>query len=358
MPGLIDAHVHIRDADELRQTLRFGVTTVLDMGATVTPGSLFALRREAARSTEMSDVLLAGFSAAAPPLPAARPDPRVAVERPGVPTVEAAQDFVAARHTEGADYLKIILRGLRNTQTGAPNLDVPRVKALVDSAHARGMLAVAHVETLDDTETALVAGIDGLMHVWRQGGPKPELSRRLRDRGVFVVPVLATSDGFMSNGGRAGLLADPRFLPFLSPKLVEQLRGSFAESATAGSDAANRARFESSREAVRNLHDVGVKLLAATDAAFLNPTGLGISLHRELELLTAAGLTNVEALSSATMNAAEAFRLSDRGRILPGRRADLVLVRGNPMTDILATRDIFRIWKSGVEVDRGPVGRQ
>lgn len=66
----------------------------------------------------------------------------------------------------------------------------------------------------------------------------------------------------------------------------------------------------------------------------------------------AAGLSAVEALSAATMNTANAFRLTDRGRIIAGRKADLVLVRGNPTADITATRDILRVWRSGVEFDR------
>ena len=75
-------------------------------------------------------------------------------------------------------------------------------------------------------------------------------------------------------------------------------------------------------------------------------------MHHELELLGKAGLKPTEILAAATANAAEAFRLDDRGRILPGRRADMLLVRGDPTADILAIRDIVRVWKIGVEVDR------
>jgi alpha-D-ribose 1-methylphosphonate 5-triphosphate diphosphatase PhnM len=52
------------------------------------------------------------------------------------------------------------------------------------------------------------------------------------------------------------------------------------------------------------------------------------------------------------MNTANAFRLTDRGRIVAGRKADLVLVRGNPTSDVTATRDILRVWRSGVQFDR------
>ncbi len=76
------------------------------------------------------------------------------------------------------------------------------------------------------------------------------------------------------------------------------------------------------------------------------------SLHRELELLVKAGLTPLEALASATSIPARIFDLPDRGRIIPGSRADLLLVEGDPTTDILSTRSITAVWKQGVEVDR------
>ena len=74
----------------------------------------------------------------------------------------------------------------------------------------------------------------------------------------------------------------------------------------------------------------------------------GLILHHELELLVEAGLTPHEALVAATSATAQSFGLEDRGRVAPGYRADLVLVRGNPIADILATRDIAYVWKLGV----------
>jgi alpha-D-ribose 1-methylphosphonate 5-triphosphate diphosphatase PhnM len=53
-------------------------------------------------------------------------------------------------------------------------------------------------------------------------------------------------------------------------------------------------------------------------------------------------------LQAATSKTADAFSLSDRGRIVVGRRADLILVRGNPIDDVIATRDIVRVWRAGV----------
>jgi hypothetical protein len=95
----------------------------------------------------------------------------------------------------------------------------------------------------------------------------------------------------------------------------------------------------------------GVPILAGTDTP--NPgTAHGVSMHRELELLVEAGLTPAQALAAATAVPAARFGLADRGRIAPGLRADLVLVKGDPTTDITATRRIAGVWKRGQPADR------
>jgi hypothetical protein len=103
--------------------------------------------------------------------------------------------------------------------------------------------------------------------------------------------------------------------------------------------------------AVKQLVAAHADILAGTDA--LNPmVAHGVSLHRELELLVRAGLTPLQALAAATSIPAARFGLADRGRIEPGRRADLVLVDGDPSVDIRRTRAIVEVWKRGVVVDR------
>lgn len=98
----------------------------------------------------------------------------------------------------------------------------------------------------------------------------------------------------------------------------------------------------------------GVPVLAGTDGTggAGHPTTHGISYHGELALLVAAGLTPVQALTAATAAPADAFGLHDRGRVAAGLRADLLLVGGNPLTDITAVRDIAGLWRRGVPVNR------
>ena len=80
-------------------------------------------------------------------------------------------------------------------------------------------------------------------------------------------------------------------------------------------------------------------------------------MHVELQLLTECGLTAEEALSAATAVTAREFGLIDRGRIEAGRRADLLLVQGDPTKDIRATRDIVGVWIGGRKIDRNAVAK-
>jgi imidazolonepropionase-like amidohydrolase len=92
-------------------------------------------------------------------------------------------------------------------------------------------------------------------------------------------------------------------------------------------------------------------ILAGSDVSEPIPNlgglALGASLHHELQLLIAAGLTPVEALRAATSVPARRFGLMDRGRIKPGDRADILLVDGDPTTNITDTLSIQSVWRRG-----------
>lgn len=340
LPGLIDAHVHVVGTEDLRQALRFGVTTELDMAAIgVPPKVLAALRARAGASPEFADLRSAGY-------PATSPTGHGTEYGVPIPRLVDAADFVTQRKAEGSDYLKIMLNGVRSFRGGATNLDAAQVKELVAAAHAQGLLAVAHVETLRDVEAALDAGVDGLAHAWRQGQASRDVARRLAEAKVFVIPTLAVPDGF-TRESRAALLADPRFKDAITEPIRQHLGRDFTSPVPPAIGA--RASMDLHLARVRVLHEAGVKLVAGSDAGQRQPTAHGISLHRELELLVEAGLTPSQALAAATSNAAGAFRLRDRGRVAPGLRGDLILVKGDPTVDLLAVRDVAKVWKRGVE---------
>ncbi len=336
LPGLIDAHTHTQSADQLHETLRWGVTTVFDMATAEKTAA--TLREE---SATRSDV--AGFFSSV----------QVATVPGGhgtqygwpVPTLtepEEAADFVQARFAEGSDYLKIIMAGER-AKDGWPTLKADTVVALTEAAHSRNRMTVVHVETIEDARIALNAGAEVLGHVWRGSGRDLQLSKELADRGVVVMTTLVTQDGFVDADGGSTLVSDPRLRPWLSKKTVEKLTTRHGGPVYADID-----RFI---DAAAGLVDAGVTILTGSDVS-AGTTSHGISMHRELELLVRAGLSPVEALKAATSNVATTFDAIDRGVIAPGKRADLLLVRGDPTVDIMATRDIASVWRSGVEFDR------
>ena len=104
-------------------------------------------------------------------------------------------------------------------------------------------------------------------------------------------------------------------------------------------------------DAIHGLIRAGALILTGTDAPAPG-VSYGVSVHSELELLVADGMSPVQALAAATSVAARAFHLSDRGLIRPGMRADLLLVQGNPTENILDTRNIVAVWKRGIRVQR------
>ena len=184
------------------------------------------------------------------------------------------------------------------------------------------------------------------MHLFVDQSVDDALVRLAVDKKAFVIPTLTVLESIGGDGGGSSLVADPA-RAYLSPADRRALKSGFPRSG----DRIGSTRGGIPTDAVRKLHAAGVPILAGTDA--INPgTAHGASLHRELELLVAAGLSPSQALAAATSVAADRFGLADRGRIAPGLRADLLLVTGDPCTEIKATRAIVGVWKQGQPIDR------
>ena len=203
-----------------------------------------------------------------------------------------------------------------------------------------------HILAREYGRRAIAAGADGLVHLFVDKPIDDAFVRLAAERKVFVIPTLTVLDSTnRSNAGNAALTDDPALAPYLTPDDARMLKSSFPGN-TAPPDV-----LKIPSETVKALRAAGVRLLAGTDCGN-SGTAHGASLHRELALLVAAGLTPIEALAAATSQAAAAFGLTDRGRIAPGLRADLVLVDGDPTTDITSTRRIAGVWKQGHPIDR------
>jgi imidazolonepropionase-like amidohydrolase len=331
LPGLIDSHTHAFGA-ALKQAVIFGVTTELDMFTDHRMAAQMRKEQAEGKATDRADLFSAGTLVTAPGGHGTEYGHKI-------PTINApgeAQAFVDARIGEGSDYIKIVYDDGKVYGINFPTVSKETMAAVIASAHKLGKLAVVHIGALGEARDAIGSGADGLVHIFADRAPDPEFTRMVASRRAFVIPTLSVTESVTGVASGASLTTDPALANALAPMDAINLKKAFPPSPGAKSS------YTIAEEAVRRLKAARVPILAGTDAP--NPGTLhGASIHRELELLVKAGLTPIEALAAATSAPATQFRLSDRGRIEPGRRADLLLVKGDPTTDIKATRNIARM---------------
>jgi imidazolonepropionase-like amidohydrolase len=331
LPGLIDAHTHTFQAPWLRQSLMFGVTTLVDMFTE--PTFAARLRREPGAATDRADFHSSGHLATTPQ----GHGTQFGVAVPTLTSAAEADAWVEARLGEGSEYIKIIA-----DEWGDGPLDGQTVEALAHAAARHGVLSVAHAMVEPMARLALASGVDGLAHTIVDRSLDRDLLEMAVDGDVFMITTLSVLPG---SGASETVLEDERLRGLLHPPDLAHLQED------ADRPAPERPLTEVGKQVVADFHGAGLRVLAGTDTR--NPGVVhGASMHSELELLVDAGFTPAAALAAATSVPAAVFGLDDRGRIEPGQRADLLLVDGDPLEDITATRAVRAIWKNGVEVDR------
>src|ERR1051326_2063912 len=341
LPGLIDSHVHTYVLPPLRQELMFGVTTELDMQDD--PKFAVPIKQAEARGEypDLTDIFTAGWAATAPGGHGAAGSN--AISKP-----EDTQAFIDARIKEGSDYIKIIDEDATEIGARTPNLGLETIAALVQAAHQRGKLTVAHIGNYQGGLDTIKSGIDGLAHLFNDRRPDRNFGRFVAAHHAFVIPTLSVLESTTGVASGASLSRDSRLVPYLTQDAIRSLNGSYS---LWNHYAPHPLKMAYAFEAEKQLLLAHVPILAGTDAP--NPgTWYGVSMHRELELLVKGGMTPAQALTAATSAPARVFHLNDRGRIALGMRADLVLVKGDPTREITNTRAIVVVWKLGVQFDR------
>ncbi|WGW11269.1 amidohydrolase family protein [Saxibacter everestensis] len=360
LPGLIDSHVHT-SVEALELALTFGVTTELEMQGISTKNK----RDHVTNNDRVADVRSAGFGITPP---GGHPSELMGgdhedndqapwedagdgegaslwddVVMPFSTTPEEAVAFIPKLAETGSDYIKFMIDD--GTVEGAPGLPLlgdDVVMAGVTEAHRHQLLTVAHTLTVDATLTAVNAGIDGLVHLFMDQPHTPAIIDQVAASGAFVVPCIVLNASMMGITA-AEFAADPRVGSKLDEAWIATLHGSYNKYP--------QGNLGDVLASVRALHEAGVDILVGTDVSFplpiLGGMAHGASVHHELQLLVRAGLSPLEALRAATATPARRFGLDDRGRIQEGRRADLLLVDGDPTANISDTLNIRQVWRRG-----------
>jgi predicted amidohydrolase YtcJ len=332
LPGLIDAHVHLK-AWMPPLFLRFGVTTVRDVG-----NPLARIREIRSGAVASPEIVAYGQMLDGAPAPSDR--------RLHLTSVEEARATAMHLLADGAEGLKVY---------GQLPLELVRVVASVAMAHGKPL--AAHLEKVLARDAA-EAGMTSLEHaaapdIFSQQDTWDDLIRFLIDEGVFLVPTL-DSQRIGAQLREVGTAAYPGLELVAADQRDEWLDWPTRTGLGSANDE-QFARFTRAcgiREAfTAQFHRVGGKVAVGTDTPnlFVIP---GLSLHQELERLVAVGLQPLDVLHAATGAAALLLWRPNLGVIAAGRTADLVLVEGNPVADIRATRNIRLVIKHGEIVFR------
>ena len=347
LPGLIDSHVHLtgeqnpnsrldrltRSSAEqamvgarfARRTLMAGFTTVADLGGA--NEAVFALR-DAVRRGDVPGprIIAAGQSVSVHgghgDINGYRED--IMHLFTGESICSGAEDCMRAVRLQvraGADIIKITATGgvLSNTAAGlGQQFSDEELAAIVGAAHRMGRRVTAHAHGVEGINAFLRAGGDSIEHGTYLDDESIRLFRR---EGTWLVPTLMAGD-FV---GRIASGPDNFFTPAQTAKALE-----------AG---------PRMLDMVRRAHAGGVRIAFGTDS--------GVSAHgdnaREFALLVRAGMTPLEAIQSATVNAASHLRISgEAGRIAAGMPADMIAVAGDPLTDVTELERVRFVMRGGV----------
>jgi imidazolonepropionase-like amidohydrolase len=351
LPGLVDSHVHLlsevaaagRDMDVVKKTsadqvvdgtvfagrvLRAGFTTVADLGDD--PDAIYALRDGVAEGKIVGPrIVAAGFVGAHGghgDIHGFHPDILALLTPPTLCSgADECRRAVRKAVQRGAEMIKTASTGgvMSNTATGlSQQMTQDELNAVVETAHMLGRQVACHAHGADGINAALRAGVDSIEH----GTYLDQDSLKLmKEKGTYLVPTLLAGET-VSQAGK-----NPDWQTEAVRKKALQVGPNMIA-------AARRAR------------EAGVKFAFGTDSA--------VSRHgenaKEFALMIKAGFTPLDAIRTATVGGAAHLRMSDQiGTLAPGKAADLIAVKEDPLKDVTELERVTYVMKDGKSVLMG-----
>lgn len=334
LPGLWEMHAHYSGVEFGPAFLAAGITTVRDCGGE--PEFLTTLRKKIDEDHALGPkLLLAGLIDSGGPLAFGS----VVVNTPAE-GVAAVDSYADAKFEQIKVYTQI-----------QPDV----LKAITAEAHKRGMTVTGHVPAAINAFDGIADGMDQINHLQfviramnPDGGVGPvdlesERSKKLiallKDRKIVVDP----TDSWGEMAGHSKDMDVASFEPGIksAPYMLASRYMSLGVPAAEGEKF--RERMETNRKVVHALYEAGVTIVAGSDTNLM-----GYGLDRELELYVQAGMTPMAAIQSATIVPAHVMKLEkESGSLEVGKRADLVLVEGDPLMNISDIRRVVSVVKDG-----------
>jgi imidazolonepropionase-like amidohydrolase len=228
-----------------------------------------------------------------------------------------ARKAVRINRKFGADLIKFCATGgvmSKNTDVNAKQFTFEEMEAIVSEAHNHGMKVAAHAHGLEGIKTAIRAGVDSIEHA---SFIDSEAIQMAIDKGTYLSMDVYVSDYILGDGAKKGILEE-----------------SLEKERTVGK--IQRMNFKKAVEA-------GAKIAFGTDAGIF-PHGDN---HKQFAYMVEWGMTPLQAIQAATINAADLFGMNEIGQIKEGFIADIIGVRENPLENIRSLESVSFVMKEG-----------
>lgn len=329
IPGMIDAHSHLDNLASAKRALETGVTTVRTAGVAAYQDVALANLVKIG-SIAGPDIIAAGVYVSPNLEETVLADVRLAPLINGVKTNDELKLLVNVNIDRGAKVIKT--RGTE--RAGRPDTD-PReqvyteqqIRVIVQEAAKRNVPVMIHAHGDEGSRAAVLAGAKSIEHGTFLSD---ETLKLMKERDTYLVPTFITLEDLTQPGG-----------DYEGPVL--KLRGKFM--------------MPQAEKVFKKAHELGVKIVTGADNSYTVNTTSRISL--ECAHFVRMGMTNFEALQSATVIASELLGLDKScGRIEKGYDADLVLIPGNPLEEIRHLQDALLVMSNGqLALKRIPFGK-
>jgi len=361
-PGLFDTHIHLRGGQSglvtqervptsdrqagltaLHGYIYSGVTTVYDSGNN--PDFIFMLRADERAGKIVSPRIFAaggtisvpgGYGAGLTALKIANWE-------------QGQKDLAAKIDREKPDMLKLILERQGSFGNRAvPTFDPTMFKNIVDLAHSKGVRSTVHISAEWDADTAAAAGIDAMAHPVLRGVINDSYVKELADKKIPISTTMVVFDNIARVADDPSFFDAPLFRAIFTDEEITfnkvEERERYIKS---GMSAQFNLQRPYARASIKKLHEGGVILALGTDRT------LGPTVHQELELLNAAGISPFDCIKIGTLNGAIYLgKEKELGSVENGKLADLLLLDGDPGADVHNFAKINTVIKDGKVIDR------
>lgn len=345
MPGMWDMHFHLawdagNDSLLFDVLLAHGITGVRDMG-----GDL-AIQRAMKQKVAMAPSRGPAIFGAGPILDGNPPvmyDFTIPIDGTSTPVEFLLDSLVEA----GADFFKVYSL-----------LQEPVVEEIAAYAKDHQLTFAGHLSEYIEPERSIQLGQKSIEHlnrleeIWQTDTARiTRIAALMKEQGTWLCPTLLIYE-IKARMWDSTRMVQPAYEPFINPFLQQEWQSSRARriNKNTKADWENQERlFEQQKALVGFLHQQGVRIIAGTDFAGMPYVYPGIGLQQELQLLRDAGLSNAEALATATINPAIFMGIQEKsGTVAVGKYADLILLNENPLDDIKALAQIDQVFRMGV----------